>query len=380
MQTTNLIAIYGDVLQDEYVYGESSRLSPEAPVPVVKFKDRITKPGGAGNVFENVKSIHPNCSLRTTGDHIPIKQRIYSNGHYVTRIDFEGECSWRHSYTPAKISVISDYNKGSFDSLDLSKVSGKTIVDPKASLFKYKNTWCLKPNFSEFAEFYTGNLQRDMQHANQLLNVEHLIVTLGKDGVAYSTKDLFCKFQSEATEVFDVTGAGDTFTAVLATSLAKDLDMISSIKLANKAAGVAVKHHGCYVIKPEDLQDKLIFTNGCFDILHPGHIKLLSECRKLGKVIVGLNSDKSIKKLKGAHRPVNSQEHRKHMLELLGFEVVLFDEETPAKLIEQIRPDVIVKGGDYKKEQVIGNELAEVIIIPLEKDYSTTSIINRTCQ
>lgn len=375
------ISVYGDLIHDVYIFGTSNRLSPEAPVPVIEYKNQEKRDGGAGNVVNNILSLCSNtdvsvnfCSKTTS---YPTKYRIYADNHYVTRVDHEIKTVWTHNYMESDVTVISDYNKGSYDTLDLSKLTGKIIVDPKGSLRKYKGLWCLKPNLSEFSEFYTGNLEKDLPEARKELDVTHLIVTLGKDGVAYCTEDTVIFLESQAVEVFDVTGAGDTFTAVLAFYIAKGFSVLESIHIANKAAGIAVRHHGCYTIKPEDLNENIVFTNGCFDLLHPGHIKLLNECKKLGRVVVGLNSDQSVKRLKGNTRPILNQEQRKAMLEALGYDVVVFDEDTPLQLIKKIKPNIIVKGGDYREEDVVGYGLAKIVIVPFENEYSSSKIIER---
>jgi len=386
-----MIAIYGDIILDEYIYGESSRLSPEAPVPVVEFKSSTLKMGGAGNVFSNIQSLTPYVEMCTaTMNDLPRKQRIFSGNHYVTRIDYEHKPSWRHAYNNPEVVIVSDYNKGAIDTFDFSFCKGKkVIVDPKRNLDFYKNVWCIKPNRKEFeafvGKFTLPNLPKLMAIASKALNVEHLIVTLGDEGVAYYYDGEYDHIPSEKVEVSDVTGAGDTFTAVLAYAVFIGMDMLEAIKLANKAAGIAVKHHGTYVITREDLgidynDKKIVFTNGCFDILHPGHVKYLQETKKYGDyLVIGLNSDSSVKRLKGDSRPINDENTRKFMLESLGIadEVIIFDEDTPYDLIKQIEPDVITKGGDYKKEDVIGYGLADIVIIPYTEGVSTTRIVER---
>jgi D-beta-D-heptose 7-phosphate kinase/D-beta-D-heptose 1-phosphate adenosyltransferase len=382
------IAVIGDLITDQYIYGTVERISPEAPVPILKFSQSKISSGGAGNVFQNIKSLTSDVVLCSSSNDIPIKTRFIADSHYLFRMDQESDSiKWSidTSFINADIVVVSDYAKGCITVEVLNQLKNKiSIIDPKRNLEFYKGMWCVKPNKKEFENTVgkwssLNELELLMRFAKLEYNFTHLIVTLGAEGVAYYGPEGFVHINSEAKEVFDVTGAGDTFTAVLAYAICKDYTMLDAIKLANKAASIAVSHNGTYVIKLEDLNltnnSNIIFTNGCFDILHPGHIKLLNECKKLGKVIVGLNSDSSVKRLKGPLRPINSQEHRKAMLEALGFEVQIFEEDTPIELIIKLKPSIIVKGGDYKKEEVVGHTLANVIMVPYDKGFSTTSII-----
>lgn len=372
------IAIYGDLIQDLYIYGTSERLSPEAPVPVVKYQSCETRMGGAGNVYKNLQSLTKNVTLCTTGENIPEKTRVFSDGHYVTRIDKEGNSTWNHHYTQSDFTIVSDYAKGAIEALDWSNLSGKIIVDPKGSLEKYRHSWCVKPNSNEFKYMDTKEtLELSMKAARESLCIEHLIVTLGADGAAYYGPDGYHHIAGIPVEVSDVTGAGDTFTAVLVWSLDSGNTMLDSLRMANKAASIAVKHRGCYVIQKSDLQEPLVFTNGCFDILHPGHVHLINECKKMGRVVVGLNSDESVRRLKGDSRPINNQSARAKMLELLGVEVIIFDEDTPYNLVQRLQPAIVVKGGDYTPEQIKSKANAKVVIIDTLSGYSTTNIVNR---
>lgn len=388
-----MIVVYGDVIVDEYIYGESTRLSPEAPVPVVKYQRSETKIGGAGNVFNNIKSLTDCVELGSKISYgtMPRKLRVFSGNHYVTRIDYESDNAiWKNVRRDAEIYVVSDYNKGCLDTLDMKWMFGKrVIVDPKRSLDHFKYMWCVKPNRKEFEEFVgkwksDEELKQRMQMTMSEYHIKHLIVTLGEEGVAYATDDEFYKIPSEAVEVSDVTGAGDTFTAVLAYALFMGQDMLSSIKLANKAAGVAVSHQGCYVISKADIgisrKKKVVFTNGCFDLLHQGHIEYLKQSKALGEeLVVGINSDASVKRLKGEDRPINDQQTRKTILESLSFvdRVEIFEEDTPIELIKRIDPEIITKGGDYQECDVVGNGYAKVVILPYKDGVSTTKTIER---
>lgn len=389
------IAVYGDVIIDEYIYGTATRLSPEAPVPVVDYISSEVKMGGAGNVYKNILSLTPRVTMNTHAEDLPVKKRIFADGHYVTRVDVTPKkIEWVHTITDADVIVFSDYNKGSYNALykcddDIIQrfLDAKTIVDPKIHLSKYSECWCLKPNKKEFEAYVKcsvnlNNLKSLMVSAYNELNIHHLIVTLGSDGVAhYSAETGYTHFPADKVDVSDVTGAGDTFTAVLAYAIDEGKTMLQAIAIANKAAGIAVKHHGTYVITPEDLgsiKETVVFTNGCFDILHPGHIHILREAKKLGThLIVAINSDESVKRLKGPTRPVNSISHRVDMIKSLEIadEVIVFNEDTPEELIKNIAPDIIVKGGDYNPQDVVGFDVAKVVIIPTLGSYSTTNII-----
>ena len=187
-------------------------------------------------------------------------------------------------------------------------------------------------------------------------------------------------FQEEVKEVADVTGAGDTVLAVIVYGYEKGMDIFDACELACYGAARNVEKRGVAVISKQELHGKIVWTNGVFDILHIGHLKLLRHAHSLGDtLIVGINSDASVKRLKGDLRPINDQETRKQLLLELGFidEVIIFDEETPLEIIEEVKPDVIVKGGDYTIETTVGNHLAEVVIFPTVQGHSTSSIIKK---
>lgn len=388
------ISVIGDLIEDVYIYGDVYRISPEAPVPIFKVKDQKICPGGAANVFANLKNLTDSVVLCTENLSGKVqKTRYISNGHYMFRADIEdlNHITWKHNptYKEADLVIVSDYNKGSITEFSSFGVSHKCIVDPKKPLSEYRGCWCIKPNKKEFENSEgswdnESELELLMKQCVIKNKFDHLIVTLGELGVAYiDLKTLtFYRIHSTAVDVYDVTGAGDTFIATLAYGLSVNMSMLDSIKLANKAAGVSVTKHGTYTITRSDLNiaNKTVFTNGCFDILHRGHIEYLKQSKSLGdRLVVGINSDRSIRKLKGNKRPINNEFDRKYMLESLPFvdDVIVFDEETPYELIKKVSPDIITKGGDYIVDTVVGNDLAEVIIIPFVSGYSTTSILER---
>lgn len=391
-----MIVVIGDIIIDEYVYGTSTRLSPEAPVPVVKHQKTERKLGGAGNVYNNIKSLFQTTSLSYPDDvtligyrndttdwpvelfctHMPLKQRIYADKHYITRIDREQtiDNSTLFDYVKKRVHnctvVISDYNKGTIqDPQRLIKILKENhcyvIVDPKQHLDLYAGADVIKPNKQEYEEYNNG--------------VDtNMVVTMGADG--YMINDVH--YPTQQQDVYDVTGAGDTFLAVMSYFLDMGESLEFACEMANKGAGVSVQHNGVYVIAWKDLDPRptVVFTNGCFDLLHRGHVEMLKASKALGEhLVVGLNTDASVKRLKGDTRPINNETDRKVVLESLDFvdEVILFDEDTPQKLIERIRPDIITKGGDYTVDTVVGNELAKVVIIPTVENQSTTNTIKR---
>lgn len=383
-----MIVVIGDIIIDEYVYGTSTRLSPEAPVPVVKHEKTERRLGGAGNVYNNIKSLTDDVTLigyrNDTTDwpvelfctHMPLKQRIYADKHYVTRIDREQtiDNSTLFDYVKKRVHnctvVISDYNKGTIQDpqrlIKILKDNGcYVIVDPKQHLDLYAGADVIKPNKQEYEEYNNG-VDTDM------------VVTLGADGYMINGTH----YPTQQQDVYDVTGAGDTFLAVMSYFLDFGESLEFACEMANKGAGVSVQHNGVYVVHWKDLDPRptVVFTNGCFDLLHRGHVEMLRASKALGEhLVVGLNTDASVKRLKGDTRPINNETDRKVVLESLDFvdEVILFDEDTPQQLIERIRPDIITKGGDYTIDTVVGNELAKVVIIPTVENQSTTNTIKR---
>jgi len=206
---------------------------------------------------------------------------------------------------------------------------------------------------------------------------------LGKKGVYISSNDHEELISATEHQVSDVTGAGDVFIAAMTHYLDKNYLLYESCVRACKLASLSVTKFGTYVLTEDDIasiEERIVFTNGCFDILHKGHIEYLKKSKALGKkLIVGLNSDESIRRLKGLCRPINSQEDRKEVLESIGYidQVIIFDEDTPYELIKKIKPDIITKGGDYMPSTVVGNDLAKVVIIPFVDGYSTTDILEK---
>jgi D-beta-D-heptose 7-phosphate kinase/D-beta-D-heptose 1-phosphate adenosyltransferase len=413
------ISVFGDVMLDEYVRGTTTRMCPEAPVPIVKNPTVERAAGGAANVASNVASLLelPVNLYGSTGDDLEseylkeillsknvtplftkfdsakttVKRRILSGDQYITRIDIETPLE-AVSYQPdnADIIIISDYNKGSVSNAnELIRLfnGAPVLVDPKNTFDNYYGAYLVKPNEKEFREYVCDYSSKEelikAARENIIKNdIANMLITLGSNGMILVNRKECVEFPAENVEVYDVTGAGDVVIATIAYGLYSGKSLKSSIELSINAASIAVSKPGTYVVTKSDLKNKgqrLVFTNGCFDIIHPGHISLLQKAKSLGdKLIVGLNSDDSIRRIK--REPTNSQEARKAVLSAIGCvdEVIIFDDDTPYDLIKKLHPDVLVKGGDYTVDNVVGCDLVnEVVIIPTLDTYSTTSIMEK---
>ena len=441
------ITVIGDVMIDWYLHGESSRISPEAPVPVVKFKESKFQLGGAANVANNLKhlEIEPFLIGATGNDHFGsllkehlkaekikfnltseksfqtiCKQRLMSSNQQLARIDYEQYFhgskltntfnTFIKNIAKTDLIIVSDYGKGTiFNARKLiqsaKKLKKKILIDPKGKDFaKYKGANLITPNKSEF-ENIMGKVGSKKDLANKAkkmlehLNLESLIVTLGSEGMyvlkKYNKKIIGDFINAYPQEVFDVSGAGDTTISALGAALSEGNDIFSAAEFANLAASISVSKLGTSTVSIEEVtsletskgnkEQVIVFTNGCFDIIHSGHLDLLKEARSYGdKLIVGLNSDKSISKLKGPERPIIGQSERKKILLALKYvdEVIIFNEENPLKLIKKLKPSILVKGADYTKEQVVGGAFVEsyggqIKLVKLVKGKSTSNIINK---
>lgn len=391
-----MILVIGDNIIDHYLEGTSTRLAPEAPVPVILNPQKTTFLGGANNVYENLMALGSEAEFICDSTNVSKKTRIVSNGGIVARIDNEQYVPFspKVDFTKYKYVILSDYNKGALHyAADLVKEANtagcKVFVDPKKPLGNYQDAFVVKLNKEEYQAatgipwaYESGPARR----LCKLYNIEHLIVTLGEDGVfLYSSQPTegMTHLYGIQTKSLDVTGAGDVFMAALVHYYSKGLTLENAIEYANKLASISVSKFGTYILTDDDIESvesqvRTVFTNGVFDILHQGHLQLLKKSKELGrKLIVGINSDASTKRLKGEQRPINNENKRKSMLEALPWvdEVIIFEEDTPRQLIENLRPDIITKGGDYKSENVVGNDLAKVVIIPYLEGYSTTNFL-----
>ena len=375
------VLVLGDIIIDRYIYGTSTRLSPEAPVPVVSQERTVETIGGAGLVYENLKSLGVDVTLYEYDQPKSIKTRVMCDGHYVTRIDNDYHANGdeiledvlNKDFQWYDYVVLSDYAKGvlsqSYHIIEhINKFGCKVIVDPKDHYTLYEGAWLVKPNEKEFTE-----LDFDLWQGN-------IIVTHAGNNVhAIIDKESY-DIPVETLQVSDVTGAGDCFLAAFVYGLTKNYNYKKCLELAVGGSTESVKHVGTYVLTEKDLQKRVVFTNGCFDVLHKGHLTLLKQARELGdKLVVGLNSDASIKRLKGSERPFNDVTTRQEQLELIPYvdEVIVFEEDTPYELIKSLKPDMIVKGGDYTVEEIVGHDLAPVHIVPTVEGYSTTKILEQ---
>ena len=376
------VLVIGDVIIDKYIYGTSTRLSPEAPVPVVQYLSEKETIGGAGLVYENLKSLGVDVDMFDVTPNKSVKTRVMCDGHYITRIDNDAFADSDEvlkllkdkDFSEYEYVILSDYNKGalgrSLEIIDhISSFGCKIIVDPKRHASCYKGAWLIKPNNKEYY-----NLGFDQWVGN--------IITTNAEGAVNATIDnRKYTIIVDQIEVSDVTGAGDCFLAAFVYGLTIGKDYATCLEMATDAATESVKHVGTYILSRKDFEETVVFTNGVFDILHKGHFELLKQARSLGtKLVVGINSDASVKRLKGENRPINNELTRIEQLEALPWvdEVFVFNDDTPYDLIKRLKPALIVKGGDYTVETVVGHDLAPVHIVPTVEGYSTTRIIEKS--
>ena len=460
---TGRVLVIGDLMLDRYWYGGTSRISPEAPVPIVKVGDIEQRAGGAGNVALNISALHggvdllalvgsdePASTLKTILIDLNVechfvvpencstitKIRVMSRNQQLIRLDFEDSFSaadskqlfkqFQKALGACNVVVLSDYGKGTLQDIPRliasARKSGKAVlVDPKGIDFSiYQNATLVTPNQSEF-EAVVGQCESEaefLEKGTRLcsdINLDALLVTRSNKGMVLFRRDLEPFVQAtHAREVYDVTGAGDTVIATLATALAAGSDLIQATQIANLAAGIVVRKLGTATTSVKEIQsemlqhtplkrgvtdeksllkliqqakaadEKIVMTNGCFDILHAGHVAYLSKAAELGdRLIVAVNSDNSVKQLKGADRPINGVMQRMAVLSALESVdwVVDFSEETPARLIGQCLPDFLVKGGDYRVEEIAGGEAVlknggKVQVLELVDGLSTSSVID----
>jgi D-beta-D-heptose 7-phosphate kinase/D-beta-D-heptose 1-phosphate adenosyltransferase len=458
------VLVVGDLMLDRYWQGPTSRISPEAPVPVVKVEQHEDRPGGAANVALNVtalgagvslvglvgkdeagkalekqlQSARVHCAFSVTESEPTItKLRVISRHQQLIRLDFEEPFS--HDYSDAiteatspllsnvGVLVLSDYGKGTLSDCQQLIAEAKAqnvrvLVDPKGSDFaRYRGATLLTPNLSEF-ETIVGHCKTEDELVSRgqalakELDLDALLVTRSEQGMTLIRADREeLHFPARAREVFDVTGAGDTVISTLAAALAAGEDLPNAVALSNIAASIVVGKLGTAAISAPELRrevskeqgaekgvmseeqllialadarsagETIVFTNGCFDILHAGHVGYLEQARAQGdRLVLAINSDESVSRLKGPGRPINPVERR--MTVLSGLEavdwVLYFDEDTPERLLEKVRPDILVKGGDYGIEGVVGGEFVnsyggEVRVLSFLDNCSTTAIVEK---
>ncbi|MES2253196.1 MAG: D-glycero-beta-D-manno-heptose-7-phosphate kinase [Pseudomonadota bacterium] len=470
-ENANVLCI-GDVMVDRFVYGKVERISPESPIPVLQIQRNFTVLGGAGNVARNILSLGGCCHLLTVSGNDAVadelellftqevnlnafvvrdlartttcKTRFVSNGQQMLRVDDEITTPISEStqtllidaftkiVAQTKVVILSDYAKGIFNAdfcqtlIKIAKTAGAMIViDPKGKTYeRYRGATLLTPNMKELAEAvpYPIVTQDDIVKAARDMcaqyDISAMLVTQGANGMTLVTESGAQHIETEAKEVFDVSGAGDTVIATLSVALSSQLALSEAAVLANKAAGIAVGKIGTATVTLAELQAvyhhsgmlhdetkknctreaaldavkmwrrqgvTVGFTNGCFDILHLGHLHILKEAAAAcDRLIVGVNSDASVRRLKGDSRPVQDEETRSNILASLSFVdvVVIFDEATPLELIELFQPDVLVKGSDYTADRVVGSAAVQarggkVVLVDLMQGHSTTATIKR---
>jgi len=379
------IGLIGDHIADIYVHGEMKRFSPESPIPIFDIIQKKFKAGGASNVNNNLIALGAYVDYFYDDVNASVKKRYVCDNHIMFRCDEDKisniDTSQIEFPEETKYVILSDYNKGVLSQssqliYQLKKQGKIVIVDPKKGLKHYEGADIVKMNEKEYNEYGAlGTNRKDY-------GIGAYVITLGSRGVKIINDDGETNIPGLELQVSDVTGAGDVFIAAMTYYLAKGKDIYQACEIANKYAAKSVTKFGTYTITKDDIREiegKIVFTNGCFDILHRGHIDYLQKSKQLGaKLIVGLNSDESVARLKGTARPHNKQGDRKRVLEALDCvdEVVIFNGDTPYELIKDLKPDIITKGGDYtSKEQVVGHDLAEVVIIPYIEGYSTTKTL-----
>jgi len=464
------ILVVGDLMLDRYILGEVDRISPEAPVPVLRHAQRYARAGGAANVAMNLAGLGCQALLAgywgddterreleafleaakidikgvvTTSLPTISKTRIVGRRQQLLRLDIEsrerpGTADQQRLLervvplvSKVHAVVLSDYAKGALTAeiceavIRAARTAGiPVLADPKTPDFsKYSGATMVCPNLSELSAA-TGVPAQEMEAllvAGERQRDEHeltyLTVTMSEQGIRVLSEGKSYHSPARTREVYDVSGAGDTVIATLAASMAGGLKVETAVDLANMAAGIVVGKVGTAPIAQHELiaaltpssgvrsgekildgatlakriaewraaGETIVFTNGCFDLLHVGHVTLLEECHRFGsKLVLGLNTDASVQRLKGASRPVVGEKERARVMSALAAvdAVVLFDEDTPLELIRAVKPDVLVKGGDYKVETVVGHEDViaaggRVEIVPTVEGFSTTNIIRK---
>lgn len=459
------VLVYGDLMLDDYLFGHAGRLSPERPVPVVTYQRQDLYLGGAGNVVRNLEALGCDPILVAAvgeGDagnecraqmaaaglamdglvevpnwSTPRKLRVHAGQHALVRIDFEADRPDDRQVDAAledalsrlapgcQGAVVSDYRKGTVTTAGVERLKrslgdAPVVVDPKgihADLYRAADY--LLPNELELADLLGGEWDdpgavRLLEH----LDLEAIVLTRSERGVRLYGGGAPKDIPARARQVYDVTGAGDTFAAAFTAFLLSGESAETAARLANVAAGIKVRKVGTATVSREEIREEVergpatarklvdsraaavaaaerrargetvVFTNGCFDLLHAGHIKYLEGSRELGDcLIVGLNRDASVARLKGPDRPILDEAERSEILSALSCVdyVVLFAEDTPLSLIDAIRPDVLTKGADYSREEVVGGDLVEsyggrVERIDLVAGKSTTGIIERIAE
>lgn len=461
------VLVVGDVMLDQYYEGTSSRISPEAPVPVVNVNSIINRIGGAGNVARNIaalgaepslvgilgnddagnqlvnlleqSNINNQCVIDDSVQTIT-KLRVLAQHQQLIRLDFEETHAeiqqdkilehYENTLDNCDLVVLSDYGKGVLSEpqnfIQLAqKYSVRVVIDPKKNNFEvYAGSWLLTPNLKEFEAVVGHTVSNEQREELAQAQIDQhqlggILLTLGDKGMMLvMDQQAPVYFATEAKDVYDVTGAGDTVIASIATAVASGLDIQQAIRIACRAAAIVVGKVGTAVASVEELNEKalsvntssqllknkildqekclemvaqlkqrkqkIVFTNGCFDLLHAGHVSYLAQAADQGDfLVVAVNSDDSVKGLKGDSRPINSLTDRMNVLAALSSVdmIVPFAELTPEDLIKKMLPNILVKGSDYKIEEIAGHQYVEsVVLIDLVEGKSSSSMLDKIKQ
>jgi D-beta-D-heptose 7-phosphate kinase/D-beta-D-heptose 1-phosphate adenosyltransferase len=470
------VLLVGDFMLDVYVYGDALRISPEAPVPILKVRNTEFACGGAGSVASNLAALGAGVScigiigddenakklktmLKQVGADIEglvvsnarpttTKQRLvglaqHRHRQQLIRVDSESDepldeflqtkiiDAYQQKLSSADIVCLQDYNKGLLTEamcramIDLAREAGKKVLVDPALLEDYRRylgATLITPNRKEtsatvgFTIETSEDAARAAEQLTSQLKLDAVVITLDKEGAYLHTTAGGEIIPTRVRNVYDVTGAGDMVLATLAVTLAAGCDYRMAVQIANIAGGIEVEKFGAATVTVDEIvneivaenrgksgkirqidpllpeldfhrkqNESIVFTNGCFDVLHRGHIEFLQFCKSHGDVVVlGLNSDSSVKQIKGPKRPINNQHDRAAVLAALETVdyIVTFDEPDPLRLIEQVKPDVLVKGQDWKDKGVVGREFVEskggkVVLAPLVEGKSSTSTIEK---
>jgi len=461
--STSHVLVVGDVMLDRYWFGDTGRISPEAPIPIVKVNNTDNRPGGAANVALNIATLGGHATLfgitgqdeaatileeQLTASNVKpvlyklsaistiIKLRVISRQQQLLRLDFEETAAlacddvfveqFKKHLATANLVILSDYKKGTLADPQLfiqaaRKTNVPVIVDPKSSDFSiYSGASIITPNMKEFEAVvgYCANEQDITTKARALLSqhqIGALLITRGEDGMTLIENERIVHLPAYAREISDVTGAGDTVVGALGAAVAAGCELPAAIAIANLAASITVGKLGAATVSAPELQaamsnqnsyatgivneeqllqamsdaraqgKKIVFTNGCFDILHAGHVTYLQMAKQLGDLlIVGVNEDESIRRLKGNSRPINNLDHRMTVLAGLGVVdwVIPYADDTPERLLKILRPDMLVKGGDYRVDQVVGADIVrayggDVRVMKHNINTTSSSILNQ---
>jgi D-beta-D-heptose 7-phosphate kinase/D-beta-D-heptose 1-phosphate adenosyltransferase len=470
------ILVVGDYMLDIYTYGDAARISPEAPVPILKVTETEYRCGGAGSVATDIATLGatPIC-IGVTGDDREgqiLRDKIAETGsdmsglirapqrNTISKRRLVGLAQQRHRQQLIRIDqetiepfeqaiydkiieiyisklnscdivCLQDYNKGLLTDeitrkmIELAiKIGKKVLVDPslRSDYSKYSQATLITPNRKEtsIAVGFEINDISDVSRAATLLfkalNLEAVVITLDKQGAFLKTGDFENDIPTRPRSVYDVTGAGDMVLAMLAVALSNNCDYETAVQLSNIAGGIEVEKFGAVAVTVQEIEDelicqdggrkskvhsveslvleiesrkrknqKIVFTNGCFDVIHRGHVEYLAFCKSKGDIlVVGLNSDSSVKQIKGQGRPINNEQDRAIVLSALEpiDYIVIFEEPTPIELIKKVKPDVLVKGQDWEDKGIVGREFVEsyggiVVLAPLAKDKSTSNTIEK---